>query len=117
MSAYWANEVAKFRLTGRENDTAPDNSELTMGLASKAFEMVGHDKFSVSASLSADNAESLRNFGLFQSILLMAYNQGLIQAKQAVAKCGGTKWVSTEAANECIDAIDALHAPASGEPL
>lgn len=54
----------------------PDNSELTIELAENAFAMIGRGNFSVSASLSVDNAESLRNYGLFQSILLMAYREG-----------------------------------------
>lgn len=106
-----------FAPSAKGKSLLPDNSELTMSLATKAFEMIGHDKFSVSASLSADNADSLRNFGLLQSILLMAFNEGLCQAKDAVAKKEGSRWVSTEAASECIDAIDALHIPGSKEPL
>lgn len=58
----------------------PDNSELTMSLATRAFEMIGRNKFSVSAILSADSTESLCNFGLLQSILLMAYMQGVQDA-------------------------------------
>ena len=54
----------------------PDNNEITMGLATKAFEMIGRNEFTVSAELSVDNTESLRNFGVFQSILLMAYREG-----------------------------------------
>lgn len=62
--------------TGKGKSLMPDNSELTMDLATKAFQMVGCNKFSVSASLSADDADSLRNFGMLQSILLMGYQKG-----------------------------------------
>ena len=41
----------------------------------------------------------------------------VMQAKDAVAKLEGSKWVSTEAAAECIDAIDVLHTPGSKEQL
>lgn len=87
----------------------PDNSELTMHLAIKAFEMIGHDDFSVSANLSADDAESLRNFGILESILLMAYQEGKKDMRQECAnictELAGSKWVSIEAAGECADAI------------
>lgn len=69
-------------VSGKGKSLLPDNSELTMDLAAKAFEMLGRGEFSVSASLSADNAESLRNFGLFQSILLMAYQEGQKAARE-----------------------------------
>lgn len=70
----------------------PDNSELTMNLAIRAFEMLGRDEFSVSAELSADAPESLRNFGLLQSILLMAYKQGAMDAQEGKAQvvCAGS---------------------------
>lgn len=60
----------------------PDNSELTIDLATRAFEMLGRDEFSVSAELSVDSPESLRNFGLLQSILLMAYKQGAMDLQE-----------------------------------
>lgn len=54
----------------------PDNSPLTMRLATQAFKLIDRNTFKVSASLSADNAESLRAFGILQTILLMAYREG-----------------------------------------
>lgn len=54
----------------------PDHSELTMHLACSAFKMIGADEFVVNANLSIDDKESLRAFGLFESILLMAYKEG-----------------------------------------
>lgn len=60
----------------------PDNSELTMDLATKAFEILGREEFRVSAELSVDAPESLRNFGLLQSILLMAYKQGAMDVQE-----------------------------------
>lgn len=61
----------------------PDHSDLTVGLATKAFELIGKDAFSVSARLSVEQPESLRNFGLFESILLMAYNEGKADAARS----------------------------------
>lgn len=63
-----------------------DNSDLTMHLATKAFEMIGSDDFTVSAELSADNVAGLIAFGKLQSILLMAYKEG--QANSRVALNG-----------------------------
>lgn len=65
-----------FPPSSKEKSIMPDHNELTMGLASKAFQMIDADAFSVNANLSADNKDSLRNFGMFESILLMAYNEG-----------------------------------------
>lgn len=96
-----------FGQTVKGKSLMPDHSELTTELATKAFQMIGGDNFAVSANLSVDNPDSFRNFGRLESILLMAFNQGLSQAKDAIANLAGTKWVSTEAANECLDAIDA----------
>lgn len=63
----------------------PDNSELTMQLAEKAFALLGRGHFEVSASLSVDNAESLKSFGEFQSLLLMAYREGQASTTRAAA--------------------------------
>lgn len=41
-------------------------------MATKAFKIIGRDDFTVGANLSADQPESLRNYGLLESILLMA---------------------------------------------
>jgi hypothetical protein len=74
-------------LDSREGkSTMPDHNELTMGLACKAFQMIGCDEFTVSASLSVENSESLRNFGLFESILLMAYQQGVLDTESSTVK-------------------------------
>lgn len=72
--------------TAKGKSLMPDNSDLTMGLATQAFEMINQDNFSVSANLSADNTESLRNFGLFQSMLLMAYKQGALDSQEGKIK-------------------------------
>lgn len=95
----------------------PDNSELTMSLATKAFQMIGRNDFAVSANLSADNPDSLRNFGLLESILLMAFNQGLSHAKDAIVSIAGTKLVSEDAVSQCLDAIDDRLQLGSMEPL
>lgn len=97
----------------------PDNSELTMELASKAFQMLGRDRFEVSANLSVDNLDTLRNFGQFQSILLMAFNQGLAQAKDVIVRkaSAGDKWLSEDAASQCLDAIDGCIQLGANEPL
>lgn len=77
-----SRDSAEDRSLREDENLLPDNSPLTMGLATRAFQMVGQNRFSVSACLSADSTESLRNFGMLQSILLMAYNQGVQDAKQ-----------------------------------
>lgn len=61
----------------------PDHSELTVELARMAFELIGSDTFSVGAALSVERPESLRNFGLLESILLMAYNEGKAAGKRS----------------------------------
>jgi len=71
--------------TAKGKSLMPDNSELTMELATKAFKMLGRDHFEVSANLSVDNLESIRNFGQFQSLLLMAYRQGQADAGTALS--------------------------------
>lgn len=106
-----------FAPSAKGKSMMPDNSELTMELATKAFQMIGRDNFAVSANLSVDNLDSLRNFGLLESILLMAFNEGLAKAKDAVAKLAGSQWVSTEAANQCLDAIDNRLQLGAKEPL
>lgn len=58
----------------------PDHSELTAALAYKAFEIIGKETFTVSACLDVSKSETLRNFGLLESILLMAYNEGKLAA-------------------------------------
>lgn len=54
----------------------PDNTVLGMSLAIKAFQLIQQDSFKVSANLSAADVEGLANFGKFQSMLVMAYNEG-----------------------------------------
>lgn len=67
--------------TAKGKSMMPDNSELTMELATKAFQMLGCGHFEVSANLAVDNPDTLRNFGQFQSILLMAYQEGQLAAR------------------------------------
>lgn len=55
----------------------PDNTVLGMSLAIKAFQLIEQDSFKVSANLSVTDVEGLANFGKFQSMLVMAYNEGL----------------------------------------
>jgi hypothetical protein len=69
-------------ITAKGKSIMPDHCELTTALATRAFEMIGEDQFSVSANLSADNTESLRAFGVLESILLMAYQEGRKSALQ-----------------------------------
>lgn len=76
--------IANLRARGSAS-FMPDNTELTMGLATKAFKLIDRDRFIVSASLSVSDPEGLKNFGEFQSILLMAYNEGL---QSALGKLG-----------------------------
>ncbi|HDR9758738.1 hypothetical protein KDX16_32120 [Burkholderia vietnamiensis] len=63
-----------------DKSAMPDHSELTLGLAEKAFAIIGADTFTVSARLSVDDPRTLRNFGLLESMLLMAYNDGKADA-------------------------------------
>lgn len=101
-----------FGVTAKGKSVMPDHCELTTVLATKAFEMIGANQFCVSADLSVDNPESLKAFGVLESILLMAYREGAkaMQSKttEAVEALKGTKWVSIEAAGECADAIRSI---------
>lgn len=54
----------------------PDHSALTMGLAERAFRLIGRSRLDVSAVLSVNDPEGLRAFGQLESILLMAYQAG-----------------------------------------
>lgn len=60
----------------------PAHSELTVDLATKAFELVGANEFQVSTRLSIDDSDSIRNFGTLERILLMAYEQGYADAQK-----------------------------------
>lgn len=62
--------------SGKGKNLLPDNSELTIDLADKAFAMIGGDHFQVDANLSVSNPKGLQAYGLFQSMLLMAYREG-----------------------------------------
>lgn len=64
----------------------PDHSALTMDLATRAFQMIDRTEFHVSAVLSVDKPESLKNFGTLESILLMAYEAGQAAAKNRPAE-------------------------------
>lgn len=78
------------RLTPAENSSQrktlmPAHSELTMGLAHDAFKLLGEAEFTVTATLSAENPDTLRNFGRFESVLLMAYRRGQADVSPAAA--------------------------------
>lgn len=74
-----------FAPSAKGKSIMPDNNELTVGLVEQAFKMIGRDDFQVSAQLSVDDPAGLRAYGLFQSILLMAYREG--QASVADKAC------------------------------
>lgn len=105
--------------TANGKSIMPDHCELTTHLATKAFEMIGEDHFSVDANLSADNAQSLRAFGVLESILLMAYQEGQKSKRQECADIcaglAGSKWVNQEAAGECVNAILASGIAVAGQ--
>lgn len=96
-------------VTAKEKSIMPDHCELTTHLSTMAFELIGADQFSVNANLSAEKPETLRNFGVLESILLMAYQEGQKSKRQECADIcaglAGIKWVNQEAASECADAI------------
>jgi len=68
--------------TARGKSAMPDHNELTANLAAKAFEVIGSSSFQVTASLDVERPETLRDFGLLESILLMAYNEGKAAAER-----------------------------------
>lgn len=71
-----------FGSTMKSKSIMPDHNSLTTELAAKAFEIIGSSNFSVSENLDVTKPESLRNFGLLESILLMAYNKGKAAANE-----------------------------------
>lgn len=94
----------------------PDNSPLTMRLATKAFQLIGKNTFKVSASLSAENAESLRAFGLLQTLLLMAYREGyeaMMKRRTQRAAAG----IGDEAVAQCAQELADAGMPHAAEML
>lgn len=61
----------------------PENGLLAMGLVCKAFAALGKDELRVSASLSVDNPDGIKEFGDFQKVLVMAYREGAGQRAES----------------------------------
>lgn len=72
-------------VTAQRKTLMPDHSELTVGLSCAAFQLLGGGEFTVSATLSAENPDSIRNYGRFESVLLMAYRRGQADVSPAPA--------------------------------
>lgn len=78
MGAAYVNQVKFLLRMGpvAQGNLLPENGVLAMGLACKAFALLGRESFAVSAALSIENPEGLQDFGDFQKVLVMAYHEG-----------------------------------------
>ena len=83
--------------SGQGKSLMPDHGDLTMSLAEDAFKLLGSGHFEVSASLSKDHPDTLRNFGLFESVLLMAYRRGVTDCLDGKAFLAPTHLTEAEA--------------------
>lgn len=85
---------------------SPFYSKLALGLAAKALDIIGRDDFCISANIPEGHPDSIRNFHLLQSILKMAFNEGVLHEKGARANPEGSRReIFEDEADECNDAL------------
>lgn len=64
-----------------ESRVGQDIDGLSVELATEAIRQLGEPEFTVFATLSSERPETIRNFGRFKDVLMMAYRRGVDDAQ------------------------------------